>query len=270
MAEHNTQISQLHPALPKITKGQKEVLKLLQIFRFITTIHFQKLFNHRDSHRVKEWLKDLQIKGYVKRHYSRKDFAEVSKPAIYYLAPKARQILSFEKNLDTQKLEYIYKEHKRGKVFISHCLFIVDIYLFLLSKRNPKEEIKFFTKFELAEYIHFPLPLPDAFIAIKGPGYTRRYFLDLFDEYTPNFVLKKRVNTYLKYSVSSDWDESTNVTALPKILFVCPDDLLKSLTKVCNEAFSETTYDENKISIFLTTKSQIQISPGNNIWQKVE
>lgn len=133
-------------SLPKITTKQKEILLLLYKFRFLTTNHFVKLFNHKDPHRIKEWLSDLIEKDCIRRNYDRKSFGDNTKPAVYYLAPKARLVLKKEKELDFSELEYIYKEKKRTKKFIDHSLFLADVYLFLLSQKSAKEEIKFFTK----------------------------------------------------------------------------------------------------------------------------
>lgn len=261
----------LSPKLPIITSKQKEILLYLYKFRFLTTNQFQKLFNHKDPHRIKEWLSDLMNKGYIKRHFNRKSFVENTKPAIYFLAPKARQVLKTEKDLDFDQLEFIYKESKRTKKFISHSLSLAEVLLYLLFKKEENEELKFFTKNELDRYEYFPQPLPDAFIAVKGQDTTRRYFLDLFDQYTPAFVLRQRVRMYLEYVENSDWDENTNYTPLPTILFVCPNESAKKHINFYAKALLEKTY-EDKISLHLTTKAQIQFNRNKkeNIWDKVK
>lgn len=254
----------------KITNKQKEIILLLYKFRFLTTTHIQKLLNHKDPHRIKEWLSDLLDKSCVKRHYSRTTFGENTKPAIYYLAAKSRIILNNKKDIEMSDLEYIYKEHRREQKFISHSLFLADVYLFLVSQTDANEELKFFTKSELQEYAYFPDPLPDAFIAIRNNNGTRRYFLDLFDEYTPPFIARRRARSYLEYVEKSDWDENTNHAKFPSILFVCPSESLKRHLTLYTKALLEKTYDD-KLSLFLTTKSHITLSNINqNIWQKVE
>lgn len=255
------------PKLPTTTKKQKEIIDYLFKFRFLNTHHFQKLFNHKDPHRIKEWLSDLLEKNYIKRNYDRKSFGENTKPAIYYLGPKARLILKDEKNLDLEQLEYIYSEHRRQQKFIEHCLFIADVYLYLLSQKDESEDLKFFTRGELLGYDYFPQPLPDAFIAVKGTDATRRYFLDLFDEYTPAFALRQRVRKYLEYAEGSEWDENTDFALLPSILFICPNDSINKHINLYTKALLAKTF-EDKISMFLTTKSKIK-SSGNNLWQKV-
>lgn len=253
--------------LPSITQKQKEIIVYLFKFRFLNTNHFQKLFNHKDPHRIKEWLSDLLEKNYVKRNYDRKSFGENTKPAIYYLGPKARLVLKVEKNLELEQLEYVYSEHRRQKKFIEHCLFLADVYLYLLSQKEDSEDLKFFTKAELLGYEYFPQPLPDAFIAVKGQDVTRRYFLDLFDEYTPAFALRQRVRKYLDYADGSEWDENTDFADLPSILFICPNDSTKKHINLYSKAILEKTF-EDKISLYLTTKTKISLN-SKDIWQKV-
>ena len=52
-------------ALPPITKSQNKIILFLLKFRFTTTLQQQKYFNHKDTKRIKEWLKDLRKKRYI-------------------------------------------------------------------------------------------------------------------------------------------------------------------------------------------------------------
>lgn len=255
---------------PPITQKQKEILLYLLKFRFLNTHHLQQLLIHKNPNRTLAWIKDLMEKGCIKRNYDRNSFEDNTKPAIYYLAAKARHILLKENNLEIEDLEYIYKEHRREKTFINRCLSIADIYLFLLSQKEDKEELKFFTKFELGKYEYFPDPLPDAFIALIGEKKTRRYFLDFFDDYTPSWLARQRVRNYIEYTEKPDWDEHTDNTPFPAILFVCPTETMKRHITLYSKALFEKSFEE-KMSLFLTTKTRIQhIENNSSVWQKVE
>ncbi len=150
-------------------------------------------------------------------------------------------------------------------VKLSEMQFMRGIYL--LSQKESKEEIKFFTKHLLRGYEYFPQPLPDAFISVKGEETTRRYFLDFFDEYTPTFVLRKRVKMYIEYVEKSDWDENTDNAPFPSILFICPNERVKKHVYYYAKSLFEKEYEE-KISLFLTTMEKIQ-REDKNIWEKV-
>ncbi len=70
--------------LPKLTKKQQEILRLLYSFRFLNRIQIQAFLCHKDPKTINLWLRDLRAKGYVEWIYST-HFAEKTKPAIYYL-----------------------------------------------------------------------------------------------------------------------------------------------------------------------------------------
>lgn len=252
---------------PPITKKQKEIISHLYKFRFLNTHQIQTLLEHKNPNRTLEWLKDLIEKNYVKRHYERKSFIDNTKPAIYYLGPTSRQILKNENKLQVEELEYIYQEHRRDIKFINHSLFLADIYLFLKSQKEATEELKFFTKNELRSFEYFPDPLPDSFIASKGVQATKRYFLDLFDEYTPAFAIRNRVRMYLTYAEQPEWDEHTDFAPFPSILLICANETIKKHIMLYAKSLLEKTYDD-KVSMFLTTKNKIY-QESKDIWEKV-
>lgn len=254
---------------PPITEKQKEILSYLLKFRYLHTHQLQILLNHKNTTRIHKWLQDLINKGCVAREYDRMSIERNSKPAIFYLAPKSRHILSSEKHINLSDLEYIYKEHRRDKKFINHCIAIADIYLFLLAQKDASEEVKFFTKHELKSYEYFPNPLPDAFIAVVNRDTTRRYFLDMFDEYTPSFVARQRVRYYFEYIEKNDWDDNTNYTKFPAILFVFEKESLLRHIKIYGKTQFDKTY-ENGLSLYVTTKTMITYGEKNSIWDKVE
>ena len=254
--------------LPYITKTQKLILFLLFKFRFLTTNHIQKILGHKNPNRTLAWLKDLKEKGYIISMYQRNVRGENNKPTVVHLTPLARHILKKQKDVELEALSLIYKEKNRTKKFINHCLALADIYLYFLITKNKTEKLQFFTKTTLFGYEYFPKPFPDAFIAIKNDTKTKRYFLDLFDEYTPPFVYRKRIKQYLDYSVSGDWGANTNKALFPVILFVCPNESAKKHVYWYGKSVIEKSFEE--IHLYVTTIDNIKFSKGNiNPWQKV-
>ncbi len=254
--------------LSNITPKQNEILLYLYKFRFLHTKQLQTLFNHKDPQRIKAWLRNLKENGYVTMDYSRKTFGENTKPAVYSLATKARHILKENDKCDLTVLNKIYKEKKRTKKFINRCLAVADIYLFFLSQQKENEELYFFTESNLARYDYFPNPLPTAYIAVKTTHQTRRYFLDLFEEYTPPFVVRNRVKTYLNYASSGSWEANANNEPLPSVLFICPTVPLKKHIAYYAKSLFAKNFEE-KIGLFLTTKDTIKYKAENIIWEKV-
>ena len=253
---------------PTITNKQIEILKLLYKFRFLNTTHFQNIFKHKDPHRVKAWLKDLRERKYIKTNYKRGSFIENTKPATYYLGPNGMRLLQEGKEMEDTLLDKVCQEKRRGEKFINHCLTLVDIYLFFLSQKKDNEQIKFFTQSTLSSYDYFPDPLPNGYIAVKTDKGTKRYFLDLFDSYTPPFVLRNKVKVYLSYAQSGNWEANSNDEKLPMVLFICPSEKMKTHISFYAKALFQKAYEE-KVSLFLTTIEKINISNKGSIWEKV-
>ncbi|HWY79773.1 MAG TPA: replication-relaxation family protein [Candidatus Sulfotelmatobacter sp.] len=254
--------------LPKTTEKQKEIFMYLYAYRFLTTNHFQKLFNHKDKKRVKEWLKDLKEKGYIHKKETEQSYIDRSKPAIYCLTPKARHLLKKDENCDVLVLDRIYSEKRRTLKFINKCLSIADMYLYLLSRKEPDQELDFFTESELVSYSYFPQELPSAYITITSKNDVERYFLEMYEEYTPAFEMRNRVKKYINYAERGIWEANTNDEPLPSILFICPSKKLKKHIYYYALAKFKKAYAET-IDLYLTTWEIIK-SGEKNIWEKVE
>ena len=207
--------------LPKITKTQQHILFLFYKFRFLHTNQLQILLNHKNPNYAQILLKNLKDNGYITTDSKPKTFKDMTKPAVYHLATKARHILKENEDCDISVLNRIYKEKKRTETFINHCLAVVDLYLFFLSQKEKDQELDFFTESELVNYSFFPNTLPSAYIAVTTGNSTRRYFLDFFDGFIPPSVLRYRFQTYLKYADGGDWEANANGEAFPSVLFVC-------------------------------------------------
>ena len=253
--------------LPPTTTKQKEILFTLYKFRFLNTHQFQKLFNHKDPHRIKVWLKDLTDKGYIQRNYSRKTITESTQPAIYYLAPKARHVLNKNPKCDLSVLNRVYKEKKRTQKFINKSLIIADLYFYFLGQKTQDEELHFFTESELTSYKYFPKDLPSAYIVVKTGTKTKRYFLDFFDEYARSSEIRYKVRMYLDYANSGEWEANANGEPMPAILLICPSERIKKHISFYTKAKFEKAFEE-KLALFLTTKDSIQ-NWNKNIWEKV-
>ncbi len=254
---------------PSITNKQKEILQLLIQFRFITTKQLQNYFKHALSTRIRTWVKDLKDKGYINMIYDRKTYENSAKPAIYYLSTKAKKLLKKDNDFDVTKLEYIYKESKRSKGFMTHCVTVFDLYLLFRSKQEESESLEFFTKAELTEYEYFPYPLPDAYISVESKEETSRYFLDIFGPYTPIFVLKKRVQMYINYLESEVWEENTHNSTLPHVLFVCPNNRTQNrLYEFIRIKLNDNSVEN--VSFFLTSIELLRSKTDSNIWQEVK
>src|SRR5579872_3777908 len=188
-----------------ITPKQKELINHLLTFRYLTVFQFQQLLNHKFPNRIKEWLSDLQERKYITRIRLEND---ITIPYTYCLAYKA-QYLFDETPEEKAILGRLYKEKKLTPNFIKHCNFLADINLYFLAYRDKDTKVDFFTRHELTNYDYFPENIPDAYISSSNKENTQRYFLDLFDDYTPLWVIRKKMKDYVEYYESNLWKDGT-------------------------------------------------------------
>lgn len=208
-----------------ITPKQLEILVLLYRFRFLNRQQLQTLLNHQDTKRINTWLKDLTDKTIIGRHYSTK-LKENTKPAIYYLRTKSKTFLLGQPTVNDKLLmKRVYREKTRSQRLIDHSVLLANFYLDLL-KTVTTEKLSFFTKTDLSTHYYLPYNRPDAYIAREGKT-TKRYFLEIIDDGTPRFMIRKKIEQYIEYYDANTWQERTG-HSFPSILFLCPNDLMKN------------------------------------------
>lgn len=232
----------------KLNQEQVAVLNLLYTFRFASSGQIAKYSHKKDSKHVQKRLKILEDQGYIAKRYD-KSYKLKGKPAAYYLTPKgARALAQYDPPEDDEPLNVkrIYKDKDVSEGFIQHSLNILSAYLQLKGLHGDK--LRFFTKVSLnyEKYEYFPQPLPDAFISIKsgaqGKGKARRFFLNIYEDNEPFFVLVRRIKKYLEYAGEGDW--ATTDTELPTILMVVENKsvhkrLRKRIAKELRESYED-------------------------------
>lgn len=238
----------------KITSKQLEILILLYRFRFLNRIQIQTILNHKDYRRINAWLKDLTNKKIIDRFYSKK-LKENTKPAIYFLITKSKEILKDNPKINEKLLKRAYREKYRSQRFISHHIFLADFYLNLL-KNIKDEKLYFFTKTDLSVHYYLPYKRPDAYIARGNKKITKRYFLETIDEGTPRFILRSLIDKYIEYYFTYKWQEKTH-HAFPVILIICPnEDIKEYLKKYINQVLEEEP--EAELNIYLSDREKIE------------
>jgi hypothetical protein len=250
-----------------ITPKQLEILTLIYRFRFLNRHHIQTLLNHKDTKTINIWLKDLTNKNILGRIYSSK-LKENTKPAIYYLATKSRKVLLDQDNINEKILNRAYRDKNASSKLITHCLFLATFYLLLKEQTlKDKQTLHFHTKTDLVDHNYLPYNRPDAFIALETNKQTKRYFLEIIDEGTPRFMLRKKISQYIEYFDENTWKNRTLHNS-PSLLFICPNQNIKDfLNKHIAQVLEEETSD---LQFFLSLKSDIQaegITPST--WQLV-
>lgn len=251
---------------PPINDQQNQILFLLYKFRFLTINQLLKYFNHKYPSRIRTWLTDLKEKKYISVIADKTD---PTKLHVFCCSTKAKYILQENEGCDKNFLGRLYKEKKLKENFINHCLFIFDIYLFFLSRKEKDATLYFLTQQDLIGYDFFPRELPDVYIAVETKDGTDKYFLDLFDEYRkPAGVARFAIRKYITYSEEGSWQANTKNSPFPSLLFIVQDERRKKHLTMYGKAKLAKTFEG--ISLFLTTQDAIRFSKDKtNTWKEV-
>ncbi len=285
--------------LPKLTKKQQEILKLLYRFRFLNRIQIQAFLGHKDPKTINLWLRDLRAKGYVEWIYST-HFAEKTKPAIYYLGLNGvrhlRKLATTDedgKQLPTyppEELRKRYKEPTRSQTYIDRCVVLADCCASLKQQTTDKVDYFYQTEADYlmeSSYYHFVLDseliqpslmfCKDKYDSTgKEEETLESYILEVFDPTLPRYRMKKRLGDYAKYLDEEDvtWKEQTNTEKLPIVLFVCPrtTDLIyakRRTRKLIADAWGWKDEDEERPRVRFTTMEKLEAQGvTGEIWEE--
>ncbi len=239
----------------KLNQEQLAVLNLLYTFKFASSEQVARYSGKKNSKHVQKRLKILEDQELIAKRYD-KSYKLKGKSAAYYLTPKgARALIQYDPPEDDEpvNIKRIYKDKDVSENFIQHSINILSIYLQLDDLYDDK--LRFFTKTLLSyeKYEYFPQPLPDAFISVRGgvqgKGKARRFFLSVFEDNEPFFVLIRGIKKYLEYAGSGEW-AATEID-LPTILMVVED---KSVHKQLRKRIAKELRDSYKEVAFATTR----------------
>jgi hypothetical protein len=145
---------------------------------------------------------------------------------------------------------------------------VMAVYLELQSLYPHK--LNYFTKTQLnyEKYDYFPSPLPDAYVRLQTKGDEKQFFLDIFEDTQPFFVLIRRIKKHLEYAESGDW--AATDTGPPTILMVCET---KSTHKRLRKRIAKELRESHENSTFATTTLQALLARSENkgkVWLRID
>lgn len=223
--------------LPHITKKQQEILKLLYRHRFLNRVQIQAFLHHKDKGLSSKWLKDLKEKQYIAWIYNADDFAEKTKPAIYYLDLNGIRLLRTFNDYPDEELRKRYTESSRKQSFIDRCLLLADgciamdartadasngvAYEYSLGADylDPDNEYHFLAE---NEFIHPQL----CYLKTEEDEddiVEMHYLMEILDVATPRYMVRKKLKDYVAFLDSGDWEEGTGGAELPIVHIACPN-----------------------------------------------
>jgi hypothetical protein len=238
---------------PKLPQAQFDILHYLYRFRFLTSPQLQKLLKHSNIRLTNYHLKNLITQNYIGKHYSR-SLGLANQPAVYYLSSGSIKLLSDKIDFDKRALKRIYREKIRSQQFIAHASFLANYFLYLRDEsENSGHAFHFFTKTDLLAHPYLIHPLPDAYFArVDKANNTKRYLVEVVEDSSPRFALRKRIEQYCDYIDDGKFTEVTSHD-FPTLLFICPGyaSLIYLKKHICR-IYEETSLDQ--IDIYISTK----------------
>lgn len=248
-----------------VPTSQLDILTYLYRFRFLTSNQLQRFLNHKNIRLTNYHLKQLTSLNYIGKHYTR-SLGSANQPAVYYLASGSIKILSELQTLDKRALKRIYREKVRSQQFIAHTSFIAEYFLFLREEsKKSNHTLHFFTKTDLMAHPYLIHPLPDAYFArVDAQGETKRYIVELVDDSSPRFAIRKRIEQYCDYIDDGKFTEATGHD-FPTLLFICPGFAsMIYLKKHMGRIYEETSLDQ--IDIYIAIRDGVFVGK----WEKIE
>lgn len=245
--------------------AQLDILHLLYRFRFLNSSQLQRLLTHNKIRLTNYHLKHLITHNYIGKHYSR-SLGLANLPAVYYLSSGSIKVLSDTKDFDKRALKRIYREKIRSQQFIAHCSFVAEYFLYVRDEsEKATHTLHFFTKTDLLAHSYLIHPLPDAYVArVDHDGNTKRYMVEVVEDSSPRFALRKRIEQYCDYIDGGKFTEATGHD-FPTLLFICPGYAsMIYLKKHIARIYEEASLDQ--IDIYIAT----QVGALSGSWEKVE
>lgn len=230
----------------KLNQNQTTILQLLYKFRFSTALLLaerQKVTKVASTNS----LKVLMNLGYIDRKFE-KSYKLLGKSATYYLTKMGIKYLRDNFNVDERAIHTMYKNAAVSETFAQHCLDVFRAYLNI--KELYGDEFTVLARPEVLEYDYMPEPSPDLYLtrASQLENKPNKYLLDILTD-TQFFIVKKRIDAYIKHSEEGDWPEKV----YPTILIICDDSRIEDKLTSYVQKQLEDNYIENADLIFMTT-----------------
>lgn len=246
----------------KINEHQLLVLKLVYTFRFVSIPLLARLRNV--SHvAIYKTVSILETKGLLNKRYEKAVYVRLGLPAAYSLSPAGMRLLKEHAEVNDKYAHTQYGNTRVEDKFIGQCLDILKGYI-LFSELYP-DTFTIFTRPEIIDFEDsFPLPLPNLYLnrnkpSGKLPDY---YLLDMLTN-TPDSVIARRINVYIRHYKSGRWEEDE----YPVFLMVLDSSKKEDFVQyVLGKALKKAKLDEDEITVMTTTKRAFFDGREKAIW----
>ena len=263
--------------LPKTTAKQQDILRLLYQYRFANRVQLQEFMGHKNKRRIAEWLKDLREKHYVEWIYST-DFAEKTKPAIYYLGINGIRLLRALDIYAPEELRKRYRESSRSPDFIAKSVLLAECCLNLAAKSTGNLSYSFVTQADYADpdnKYHFLAEelKPDLYYErveqTKHGTEIEDYLVVVFDAAEPRHKVRKRLKDYVTYLDEGGWRRRFDGSEL-MVHIACPNVAELIYAKRRTRILLNNIGRDKRTHIRFTTVEQVRLEGLTGfIWEEI-
>jgi hypothetical protein len=232
---------------------------------------------HKNKRRIAEWLKDLREKHYIEWIYST-DFAEKTKPAIYYPDLNGVRYLKTVDEYPPAEVRKRYRESSRSPDFIAKSVLLADGCLSLAAKSKGKLTYSFVTQ---ADYVdpdseyHFLAEELKPDLCYERVEQTKRgtevedYLVVVFAASEPRHKVRKRLKDYVTYLDEGGWRRRFDGSEL-MVHIACPNVAELIYAKRRTRILLENIGRDKRTHIRFTTVEQVKLEGVTGfIWEEV-
>lgn len=256
---------------PRPTAKQLEILRLFYRFRFLTSNQLTIMLDLKrtNPNQIHQRLTKLLANNYIDRHYS-SQYKIDRRPAEYFLLEGGIKMLKkyMADKCNDKVLHNIYHDKNTEPSSVAHYLRVGSIYCCL--RECYGDDLKFFTKSQIAPYKYFPKQKPEALIRLDVDGEQKEFFLEIINPNTPFFSYVGRIKRYMEYSDDDIWQDETG-RRLPGVLFMA-DSVSTEIRIQKQAARLIKRHYEDEPKVYTSNFDKLKtIQPGyNRVWRDVE
>jgi len=219
-------------------------------------------YQNKSPTTVQRTLTTLMERQYIQRRFD-SSYRRLNRSASYSLAKHGIGYLRNNFTLDDSAARTMYKNSSVTEAFVQHSLDVLGAHTRVSSMYAS--QFNALTRAETAGHAdQFPAPRPDLYLIRKEPieGLALDYMMDVFTD-TQTFVIKKRLDAYIKHYESGDWEEDD----YPAVLIACPDERSqKQIQEYAEHAKDDLFIEEEDLTIMTTTSALLLRGDTKDIW----
>ena len=226
-----------------------EILKSVFRYRFLIGEQIKSLCGFSSQKRTNDRLRKLFDNRFLSRRLFINGF---DKEVLYFLGPKSIEFISAQTGIDPLKVKRKRtKSLKARDSFLFHLLFINNFRYCLETAKgfNPKAGIETW-KYKPALFSNEEKKIfPDAYFRIKHQEKDYNFFLEIDHSTESGKRIKKKVESYLDYGLSGDFEKQFGFTYFRLLIvsktLVRLKSLLRTIEKVTDKSFFWLTIEKN-------------------------